>query len=64
MSDITDDSLSDYEKVLQFLRQRCEEVQGEWNGDESGQLEDESNKATELLELLEEVDTLVRDLDL
>lgn len=56
--------MTDYEKVLEYLRQRCKEVRGEWNGDESGQLEDEANKATELLELLKEVDDLVKELDL
>ena len=56
--------MSDYEKVLEYLRQRCEEIRGEWNGDESGKQEDQSNAAEELLRLLEEVDQLVSELDL
>lgn len=56
--------MSDYEKVLAYLRQRCEEVRGQWNGDEPGKQEDEANLATHLLELLEEVDSAVKELDL
>ena len=56
--------MSDYEKVMQFLRQRCKQVRGEWNGDEPGQQEDNAHAATELLELLDEVDKLVKELDL
>jgi hypothetical protein len=56
--------MSDYEKVLEYLRQRCLEVRGEWNGDEPGQLEDDANTATELLKLLDEVDQLVKKLDI
>lgn len=55
--------MSDYEKVLEYLRKRCKEIRGEWNGDEPGQQEDRAHQATELLELLAEVDTLVKELD-
>ena len=54
---------SDYEKVMQHLRKRCDEVMGEWNGDESGKQEDDANTAYELLHLLYEVDELVKELD-
>jgi hypothetical protein len=56
--------MTDYEKVLEYLRQRCLEVRGEWDGDESGKREDQANAAEELLKLLLEVDSLVRELDL
>ena len=48
--------MSDYEKVLAYLRQRCEEVRGEWNGDEPGKQEDNAHLATHLLELLQQAD--------
>jgi len=56
--------MSDYEKVIVFLRQRCHEVRGEWNGDDAGQQEDNAHLATHLLELLEEVELAVKELDL
>ena len=56
--------MTDYEKVLDHLRYRCEETKGEWNGDESGTQEDKANTADELLELLIKVDKLVKELDL
>jgi len=56
--------MSDYEKVLEYIRHRCLEVRGEWDGDEPGQLEYNAHTATELLKLLEEVDKLVKELDI
>ena len=32
--------MSDYEKVLEHIRNRCNEIKGEWNGDEPGKQED------------------------
>ena len=32
--------MSDYEKVIEHIRNRCNEIKGEWNGDESGKQED------------------------
>lgn len=56
--------MSDYEKVMQHLRNRCNEISGEWNGDESGKQEDRASAADELLELLENVDLIVKELDI
>ena len=56
--------MSDYEKVLEHIRNRCNEIKGEWNGDESGKQEDVAMAADELLEKLEEVDALVKELDI
>lgn len=56
--------MSDYEKVLAYLREQAKAVQGQWNGDESGEQENRASAADELLELLDEVDALVKELDL
>lgn len=56
--------MTDYEKVMQFLREQAEEVRAKWDGDSTGREEDEADKATHLLELLDEVDALVKELDL
>lgn len=56
--------MSDYEKVMEHIKKRCNEIMGEWNGDESGQQEDDSMAAEELLGLLDEVDKLVKELDI
>lgn len=57
-------NMSDYEKVMRHLRTRCNEISGEWNGDESGKQEDRAHAADELLELLENVDSIVKELDI
>lgn len=56
--------MSDYEKVLKHIRLRCEEIMGEWNGDEAGEQEIRADGAKELLERLSEVDDLVKELDI
>ena len=56
--------MSDFEKVLDYLRKCAREIQGDWNGDEAGKQELRAESATELLELLEQVETIVKDLDI
>lgn len=56
--------MTDYQKVMLHLRTRCYETRAEWNGDEPGEKEDRANAATELLEQLDAVDKLVKELDL
>ena len=56
--------MSDNEKVLEHMRNRCNEIKGEWNGDEPGKQEDAAMAADELLEKLEEVNQLVKELDI
>lgn len=56
--------MSDYEKVMIHLRARCDEIMGEWNGDEPGEQEDRAEGAEELKELLDDVDKLVKELDI
>ena len=56
--------MSDYEKVIEHIRNRCNEIKGEWNGDEPGKQEDSAMAADELLEKLEEVDQLMKELDI
>ena len=56
--------MSDYEKVLEHIRNRCNEIQGEWNGDEPGEQEDRARAAQELLETLVGVDELMKELDI
>ena len=56
--------MSDYEKVIEHIRNRCNEIKGEWNGDEPGKQEDAAMAADELLEKLEEVDQLMKELDI
>lgn len=56
--------MSDYEKVMQHLNRECETIRGEWNGDDSGKLEDRAAAAEELQELLSKVDEIVKELDL
>jgi hypothetical protein len=56
--------MSDYEKVMEYLRTRCDEIMGEWDGDFPGQQEDNAHNARELLELLNNVDELVKELDI
>lgn len=56
--------MTDYEKVVAYLRQECEQIRGEWNGDEAGKQEYRADQATELLELLDKVDELMKELDI
>ena len=56
--------MSDYEKVVEHIRNRCNEIKGEWNGDESGKQEDTAMAADELLEKLNEVNELMKELDI
>lgn len=56
--------MSEYETVLAYLRERCVEVRGQWNGDEAGYQEHRADMSAELLELLDQIDVLVKDLDL
>ena len=56
--------MSDYEKVMEYLRDECLKIRGIWDGDNPGKQEDDAHLATHLLELLEEVDLAVKELDL
>jgi len=56
--------VSDYEKVVAYLRQRCDEIMGEWDGDNPGSDELRTGFAQDTLELLERLDELVKELDL
>lgn len=56
--------MTDYEKTLEHIRTRCEEIKGEWDGEEIGTKEYNAESADELLELLKEVDGLVKELDI
>ena len=49
--------------TLTDIVNKYEEIAGEWNGDESGKLEDRANKAKEMLDACNTVLTLVMELD-
>lgn len=56
--------MSDYERVIKYLRDEAIRIRGEWNGDDAGVMEDRAYAASELLELLAEVDERVEELDI
>ena len=56
--------MSDYEKVIEHIRNRCNKIKGEWNGDEPGKQEYAAMAADELLEKIDEVDVLMKELDI
>ena len=51
------------ELTLNELTNKCEEIMGEWNGDNSGKQEDRANAASELLSELSKVLDLYKELE-
>jgi hypothetical protein len=49
--------------TLNELTNKCEEIMGEWNGDDSGKQEDRANAASELLTTLTKVLELYKELE-
>lgn len=53
---------SEVEAKLATLRTQAEAISGEWNGDESGTLEDRAEAATELIEHINAITELLEEL--
>ena len=51
------------ELTFNDIASKCEEVMGEWNGDDSGKQEDRVNAASELLTALTKVLDLYKELE-
>ena len=51
------------ELTLKELTDKCEEIMGEWNGDDSGKQKDRANAASELLTTLGKVLDLYKELE-
>lgn len=49
--------------ALHYLIVDAEQVMGEWNGDESGTLEDRSNVAQEIVDAATEIMALIKELE-
>jgi uncharacterized protein YukE len=47
---------------LQKLIKECEEIAGQWNGDESGYQEDQANLANDIIEKANELLELINEL--
>lgn len=50
-------------KSLQEIKDEMEVIRGEWNGDESGRQEDQANIAEEIVEKINEIDELLKELN-
>jgi len=48
---------------LQAISKYAEEISGQWNGDESGLLEERASIANDIIEKVEEVRNLLKELD-
>lgn len=51
------------EKTLFELKKEMEEIQGQWNGKESGRAEERADKASTVIERLKEVEELLLEID-
>jgi len=51
-------------ETISHIVKEANEISGEWNGDESGLLEDRANAAGELIELLDQASVLIAELEL
>jgi hypothetical protein len=49
-----------YILTLDFIKQHCENVQGEWDGDNPGLAEERAQTATEILEKVKEIEELMQ----
>lgn len=50
-------------EYLKKLIKECEEIQGRWNGDESGYAEDQASIATDIIEKSKELIGLINELN-
>jgi hypothetical protein len=50
------------EKTLKEIKEEAEQIAGEWNGDESGVLEDRANIAGDILEAIKNIEDLLEEL--
>lgn len=48
---------------LQELIQECEEIQGRWNGDEPGYMEEQASTAGDIIEKSKELINLINELN-
>ena len=48
---------------LAKLRIECEEISGNWNGDDSGYLEDQATIANDMIEKIDELVALINELN-
>jgi hypothetical protein len=68
MSALTYNELLDYhlianvEKNLETLKAQAEAINSEWDGDDSGVLEDRAHAAAELIEKIDEIKELIEEL--
>lgn len=49
--------------TLDYIKQEMDEVAGQWNGDDSGKLEEDAQIAKEVLEKVAEIEALLTELD-
>jgi len=49
--------------TLKDIKEEAEQIAGEWNGDESGVLEDRANIAGDILEAVKNLEELLAELD-
>jgi len=54
--------MSNYILTLDFIKKHCEEVAGQWNGDESGKQEEDAETAIKVLEKVHEIEELIYDI--
>lgn len=48
-----------YDTYLKQIRESAEEIAGQWNGDESGVMEEKATTANEIVEKCEEIQNLI-----
>jgi hypothetical protein len=54
--------MSNYILTLDFIKKHCEEVAGQWNGDESGKQEEDAQTANEVLKKVQEIEELLHNI--
>lgn len=48
---------------LEKLKVRMQELSGQWNGDESGRLEDQAHICDEVIEHIDQIEVLLKELE-
>lgn len=56
--------MENYILTLDFIKQECEETEAAWNGDEAGIMEDRAHAAHDALELIAQLEELLKELDM
>lgn len=50
-------------KHLQKFKEEVEDIAGQWNGDNSGRLEDQAHICLEILDKVKEIEVLIEELE-